>query len=119
LVIVIVLVGTAGKWQPLHEGKPEMDSGMVGSTRATLLTIKHDAGVALVGEEVQSPFKGTKQRAGMVLPALHHCSRRIIWRDFVFRTSAICLSGQRPTPKNDAVATVKLIRWSVQEVRRI
>ena len=34
-----------------------MDSGMVGSTRVTLLAISHDADVALVAEEVQSPFE--------------------------------------------------------------
>ncbi len=47
-----------------------MDSGMVGSTRARLLPINHDVDVALVREEVQSPFKGRHQRAGAVFPVL-------------------------------------------------
>ena len=62
-----------------------MDSGMVGSTRATLLPINHDADVALVGQEVQSPFERRQVASRSGLRVLYNRSIKILWRTVLFR----------------------------------
>jgi hypothetical protein len=81
--------------------------------------INHDVGVALVHEEVQSPFEDAKQRAETIVPTLKHCSTKIFDVLSCSELLKVRYQANATLAKNDAVATTNLIRRSVQEVRRL